>query len=79
MSTKVIVLTPVRNEAWILHPFLQVTSLYADHIIVLDQFSDDGSQEICKQYPKVTLLHADSEEYDEAKRQITLIDKARES
>ena len=78
MNTKVIVLTPVRNEAWILHRFLQATSLYADHIIVLDQFSDDGSQAICQQYPKVTLLHAENEQYDEAERQIRLIDKARE-
>lgn len=78
MDTKVIVLTPVRNEAWILHRFLKATSTYADHIIVLDQFSDDGSQAICEQYPKVTLLHAESEEYDEAERQITLINKARE-
>ena len=34
-----VVLTPVRNEAWILRAFLEATSLWADHIIIADQMS----------------------------------------
>jgi len=35
-----ICMTPVRNEAWILHAFLKATSLWADHIIIADQNSN---------------------------------------
>ena len=41
-----VVLTPVRNEAWVLHAFLKATSLWADHIIIADQMSTDGSRDI---------------------------------
>lgn len=51
-----VVLTPVRNEAWILPRFLTVTAKLADAIIVLDQNSTDGSVEICQAHPKVHLL-----------------------
>lgn len=78
MTPKIIVLTPVKNEAWILNRFLKVTSLFADHIIIIDQNSTDGCLEIYQQYPKVTLLHNNSENYDEAQRQLILIAKARE-
>jgi hypothetical protein len=29
-------MTPVRNEASVLHAFLKATSLWADHIIIAD-------------------------------------------
>lgn len=51
-----VVLTPVRNEAWILQTFLEATSLWADHIIIADQMSTDGSREIAKRFPKVRLI-----------------------
>lgn len=51
-----IVLTPVFNEAWILPAFLKATSLWADNIIIADQMSTDGSRELYKQYPKVTVI-----------------------
>lgn len=51
-----IVLTPVRNEAWVLRAFLEATSLWADYIIIVDQMSTDGSREIAKDYPNVILL-----------------------
>ena len=36
-----VVMTPVRNEAWVLKAFLEATSLWADYIIVADQMSTD--------------------------------------
>ncbi len=51
-----IVLTPVRNEAWVLRAFLSATSLWADHIIIADQMSTDGSREIYKEFPKVRVV-----------------------
>jgi hypothetical protein len=74
---QLVVLTPVRNEAWILPRFLEVTSQVADRIIVLDQNSTDGSVELCRQFPKVLLLRNNSAKYDEAERQQILIEAAR--
>jgi glycosyltransferase involved in cell wall biosynthesis len=76
--TKIVVITPVKNEAWILDRFLAVTSQFADHIIIADQNSTDESKTICKQYPKVTIVENQSEQYHEGDRQILLIQKARE-
>ena len=73
----VICLTPVKNEAWILDRFLQCASLWADHIIVLDQLSQDQSSEIAQRYSKVTLLHNPSPVYNEAERQKLLLEAAR--
>ena len=36
---KIICLTPVKNEGWILERFLKCTSLWADYIIIADQSS----------------------------------------
>ncbi|MGB3385332.1 MAG: glycosyltransferase family 2 protein [Marinomonas sp.] len=76
-KAKVICLTPIKNEAWILHQFLSAASLWADHIIVADQMSDDGSREIAKKYPKVILIDNESKEFNEPERQRILIDEAR--
>ncbi len=73
-----IVMTPVRNEAWVLRAFLETTSLWADHIIIADQMSTDGSREIAKEYPKVILIDNKNPEFNEAERQAMLIAKARE-
>lgn len=77
MKPKLICMTPVRNEAWCLDVFLRCTSLWADHIILADQNSTDGSIEIAGRYPKVTLIENKNEEYDEASRQKLLISEAR--
>jgi glycosyltransferase involved in cell wall biosynthesis len=74
-----VVLTPVRNEAWILDRFLAVTCRVADLILILDQGSTDGSQEIARSYPKVHLLANPSNDYDEASRQNLLLQTARAS
>ena len=77
MSPLIICLTPVKNEAWILDRFLQCASLWADHIIIADQMSTDGSREIALKYPKVQLIDNKSEEYNEYERQKLLLVEAR--
>lgn len=53
---KIITLVPVKNEAWILESALENFSRFSDAIIVADQMSTDGSRDICKKFPKVTLI-----------------------
>lgn len=74
---KIICLTPVKNEAWILERFLRLASLWADHIIIADQFSTDGSQDIAKKFEKVILVKNTSEAFNEPERQKLLINEAR--
>ena len=70
-------MTPVRNEAWILDSFLQCTSIWADHIIIADQQSTDGSKEIALRYSKVRLIENNLSTYNESERQVLLINEAR--
>ena len=77
-TPKIVVITPVKNEAWILERFLSVTSEFADHIIIADQNSTDGSQAICKKYPKVILVENKSDKFNESDRQLLLIQAARD-
>jgi hypothetical protein len=72
-----ICLTPVKNEIWILDRFLKCASLWADHIIIADQSSDDGSREVALNYPKVTLVDNLSPTFSEAERQRILLEAAR--
>lgn len=73
-----IVMTPVRNEAWVLHAFLKTTSLWADYIIIADQMSTDGSRNIYPQYEKVIVIDNNNPNFNEAERQSMLVAKARE-
>jgi hypothetical protein len=75
---KIIVLTPIKNEDWILENFILTTSLFADHIIIADQFSTDKSLEIINNYPKVILINNENKNFDENYRQNLLINKSRE-
>lgn len=82
---KLIVLTPVRNEAWILRAFLAATSLWADKIIIADQMSTDGSREIYREFShrtsnKCELIVIDNKREDmhQAATRRLLFDKARE-
>jgi glycosyltransferase involved in cell wall biosynthesis len=70
-------LTPVKNEAWILERFLKCASLWADHIIIADQGSKDGSREIAQKFPKVKLLDNTSKGLSEPVRQQMLLAEAR--
>lgn len=67
----------MKNEAWILERFLQCNSQWADHIIIADQYSDDGSREIASRCPKVILVDNPSKTYNEQERQKLLLDVAR--
>jgi hypothetical protein len=73
----IVVLTPLKNDAWILGRFLEVTSRFADHIIIADQGSTDGGLELCAQYQNVTVIDNSDSGYDEASRQQLLISTAR--
>lgn len=77
VKPKIICLTPVKNESWILENFLLATSLWADHIIIADQFSDDDSREIAKKFDKVILIKNPSVTFNEPERQKLLIEAAR--
>ena len=74
----VICLTPTRNEAWILEPFLSCASEWADHIIVADQHSSDASRAIAARFPKVKLIENVASEFNEPERQQMLLEAARE-
>jgi glycosyltransferase involved in cell wall biosynthesis len=73
----IICLTPVKNEAWILDRFLKCASLWADHIIIADNFSDDGSREIAQNYPKVILINNNMITYSEYEMRKILFEEAR--
>ena len=77
-ETKLICLTPVRNEAWVLERFLQCASVWADHIVVADQISDDGSREIAARHPKVILVDNPASDYNEGERHRLLFERARQ-
>jgi len=74
---KIICLTPVKNEAWILERFLKLASLWADYIIIADQISTDNSREIAEKFEKVILVSNSSEEFNEPERQKLLLTEAR--
>ena len=60
MSTHfpLVVLTPVKNEAWILERFLRVCNDFADAIIIADQSSTDGSRDVIARYePRVIAVY----------------------
>lgn len=76
-SPTIFCLTPVKNESWILARFIECASTWADHIVIADQFSDDGSRDIAARYPKVTLVDNDSAAYDEGARVNLLLRTAR--
>ena len=74
---KLVVLTPVLNEAWILPAFLKATSLWADNIIIADQMSTDGSRELYKQFPKVIVVDNPRKEMHQAQTRRLLFEAAR--
>ena len=79
MTPKLICLTSVLNEAWILDRFLQSASLWADYIIIGDQGSTDGSIEIIKKYDKVIYFeNKRTGEMNEGDYRAPLFEKARQ-
>ncbi len=72
----IIVITPVRNEAWVLDAFLTCTSSWADYIILADQHSDDGTREIAQKYEKVILIDNPTQEWYEYICRTKLLEEA---
>jgi len=77
-APSIVVLTPVKNEAWILDRFLAVCSQFADRILLADQQSTDGSREIAARWPKAEVIENPSSAFNEAERQKLLIQAARD-
>jgi len=75
---KIICLTPVKNEAWILDNFIKCASLWADHIIIADQDSTDNTRKIAKKYSNVKLIiNPYKGEYNEWEVRRVVIEEAR--
>jgi len=72
-----VVICPVKDEAWILDKFLNAVSLFADHIVVLDHNSTDGSREIAARFPKADVLEYSNDDFDENARRRLLLERAR--
>ena len=72
----IIVITPVRNEAWVLDAFLTCTSSWADYIILADHHSEDNTREIAKKYEKVILIDNPTFEWYEAQCRTRLLEEA---
>lgn len=77
MSKKVICLTPVRNEAWILEPFLACASIWADHILLFDDASEDETRVIAGRFPKARVIGNPSRTFNEESRQQLLLSEGR--
>lgn len=75
--TKIVCLTPIKNEDWILDTFLKATSLWADYIVIADQNSTDKSKEIAQRFEKVIYVKNEGGKYDELSRQELLLNEAR--
>jgi hypothetical protein len=70
-STKIIVVTTVRDEAWTLDRFLQSCSEFADHILVDDDSTGiDRSRSIYPHYPKVTMLDGANMHFEQRRKRI---------
>ena len=73
-----ICVTPTRNEAWIIQRFLAAANTWADHIIVADQGSADGTLQQLQSTSGVAVVINDSPVFDEAHRQKILLERARQ-
>ncbi|MBL8030449.1 MAG: glycosyltransferase family 2 protein [Candidatus Doudnabacteria bacterium] len=76
--SKTFVCLPTRNDAWIIERVLASASLWADHIIVADENSWDGTQEICKKFPKVTVVSFEPKAFNESYRRKVLLETVRQ-
>lgn len=74
---QIIVVTPVKNEAWVLDVFLKVTLQVADAVLLAYQASEDDTLAIAQRFERVTVLQNPSEAYNNATRQQFLLSEAR--
>jgi hypothetical protein len=73
----VICIVPVKNESWILGNFLTGARKFADHVIVGDHNSEDGSGTIAREFDSVRVVPLRDPSYDESIRRRVLIEEAR--
>lgn len=75
---KVICLTPVLNEEWIIEKFLSAASIWADLIILSDNGSTDNTVNIASKFPKVKIIdNSKMKDYNEREMRKPLYDEAR--
>ena len=72
----IIVITPVRNESWVLDAFLTCTSSWADYIILADHHSEDNTRVIAQKYEKVILIDNPTFEWYESECRARLLEEA---
>lgn len=72
----IVVITPVRNESWVLDAFLTCTSSWADYIILADHHSDDDTRAIARKYSKVILIDNPTFEWHESECRRRLLEEA---
>ncbi len=75
MNMKKIVLSPVKNEAWIIRDFLKNAS-WADLILLADQHSADDTRNIASEFPNVRMIDNDDDGHSNRVRWL-LLDEAR--
>lgn len=74
---KKILVMPVKNEEWILEKTLMCASLWADHILVAYQESEDDTLAILKRFSKVVILANNAKTHNSNVRKF-LLDAARQ-
>jgi hypothetical protein len=74
---KIIVLTPVRNEAWRMRTFLESCLAWADHVILSDQMSTDDTAKIASTFDRVTILKNTSKDFNELENRKNLLSECR--
>jgi glycosyltransferase involved in cell wall biosynthesis len=76
-NRKVIVISPVKNESWIIEEFITAASEFADHIILGDHGSTDNTVELASKHDKVRIIKSHQSGFEEAARRNELITEAR--
>lgn len=76
-AKKIIALVPIKNEAYLLKEFLQLTLMLVDHVIIADQNSCDHTLEIAAKFPSTTIIANKNELFDNSARSALLIKTAR--
>lgn len=74
---QIVALVPIKDEAHLLEVFLGLTLQFADHVILADQGSSDGSRSIAEKFDAVTVIENNSALFDNAARSELLIATAR--
>ena len=80
MAPSVIVLVAVRNELHNLRTLLPSWKAFAQHIILCDQCSEDGTRAwLAEQHPDVHVVHNDGQDFDERLRSKLLTEYCRKN